>query len=98
MRSFECFLKAGAGEQSEISISLPPEQGAILAGTVSDEAGQPLPDALVLLFQQESGKLLAHTATDGDGRFWFGSLTPDTLYKVRIQKDDMHIRVVELQI
>ncbi|UCD51949.1 MAG: carboxypeptidase regulatory-like domain-containing protein [Phycisphaerales bacterium] len=49
-----------------------------LRGVVKDEQGQPVPEATVLVYHNRNrwglgNRVVAHTRTDTDGRFWFES-------------------------
>lgn len=95
MRSYEFYIKPAPGECTQADISLPQPQYAVISGHATD-GPDPAEGALVLLMEQESGKLLQHTVTDSLGRFWFGPLPGDTLYLLRIQKHCGQTQIVEL--
>ncbi len=95
MGSYEFYIKPAPGECVEAAVSLPKAQGAVISGRVSDEKG-PVEGALALLLEQDSGALLSYTVTDALGQFWFGPLSPETLYLLHIQKLGGHTRTVEL--
>lgn len=97
MQAYTCYIKPAAGDETRLSIPLPPSESALISGTVTSE-DTPVPDALVLLLTHPDGVLLAHTVTDESGRFWFGPLPPDTLYLLRVQKSASRIREVELRV
>lgn len=96
MGFYEYYIKPAQGELSSAALSLPPEDSALIAGTVLDSARQPVPDALVLLLAKETGSLIMATLTDELGKYYFGPVAPDTLYKVRIQTTALHPRILEL--
>lgn len=67
-------------------------KGTVVRGRVVDEAGAPLPDALVSAARQNQGwspglaNLARGTATtDGEGRFEFGGLEPDTTWNFTVR-------------
>ncbi len=95
MRSFEFYMKPAPGECAEAAVSLPAAQDAVIFGHVTDTGG-PVEGALVLLLEQESRTVLSYTVTDALGQFWFGPLSPDSLYLLRIQKLDTQTRIIEL--
>lgn len=95
MRSYEFYIKPAPGECTEAAVPLPQPQGSVISGRAADGHG-PVEGALVLLMEQETGKLLSYTVTDADGRFWFGPLSGEALYLLRIQKLDGQTRAVEL--
>lgn len=96
MNFHEYYIKPSQGELSTATLSLPEEHSALISGTVLDSAQQPIPEALVLLLGQETGDLLMATLTDELGKYYFGPVSPDTLYKVRIQTPKLHPRILEL--
>lgn len=95
MQSYEFYIKPMPGEYVEATVPLPQPQGSVISGQVMDDHG-PVEGALVLMIEQESGHLLLYTVTDAQGRFWFGPLSGETLYLLRIQKLDGQTRSVEL--
>lgn len=97
MAGFGFFIKPAAGECVEASVPLPQPGYALINGTVTQNSGDPVPEALVLLLDQDTGALLAHTLTDELGRFYLGPLEGDRLYALRVQKAGGHIRTVELK-
>ena len=96
MRHYEFYIKPGAGECAQASLPLPASGRGLIAGTVTGEHG-PEVDALVLLLEQERVDMVDYTFTDEQGRFWFGPVMEDTLYRVRVQKAGGAVRLVELQ-
>ena len=50
----------------------------------------------MLLLEQESGNTVDYTFTDELGRFWFGPIAPEMLYRVRVQKAGGPLRLLEL--
>lgn len=95
MQSYEFYIKPSPGEYVDATVPLPQAQGSIIAGLVTDQQS-PVEGALVLLLDQESGQLLFYTVTDAQGRFWFGPLSDDALYLLRVQKLSGQTRTVEL--
>lgn len=98
MRFYEYCVKPASGEILSAQIALSPETAALVTGTVLDPTEQPVPDALVLLLDQEQGDLIQSTLTDHRGRFYLGPVAPDTLYIVRVQLPGLCTRVLELNI
>ena len=98
MRLYECCIKPSSGEIIDAAVPLPPESAALITGTVLDTPERPLPDALVLLFEKETEKLLLSTVTDDLGRFYLGPVRPDTLYVLRVQASGVHTRILELKV
>lgn len=95
MRSYEFYIKPGVGEYAHAALTLPATGQALISGVVAGESG-PEADALVLLLEQETGNTVDFTFTDELGRFWFGPISPETLYRVRVQKAGGALRLVEL--
>jgi hypothetical protein len=98
MRAYSCYLKPGTGETLDLSISLPPEDRALISGLALEDPDAPIAEALVLLLDQETGALISYTVSDDQGRFWFGPLVPDRLYMLRVQKPGGKARTVELHL
>ena len=96
MAGFGFFIKPAAGQCVEASVPLPQPGYALIAGSVTQENGDPVEQALVLLLDQDTGALLAHTLSDELGRFYLGPLEGDRLYALRVQKAGSQIRKVEL--
>lgn len=95
MRSNEFYIKPAPGECTTATVPLPQPQSAVISGTVADDSG-PVEGALVLLLEQETRNIHAYTVSDADGRFWFGPLSGEQLYCLRVQKLDGRNRTVEL--
>lgn len=95
MQSYEFYIKPSPGEYVDATVPLSSSSGAIISGLVTDQQ-TPVEGALVLLLEQDSGQLLFYTVTDAQGRFWFGPLSDDTLYLLRVQKLSNQTRTVEL--
>jgi hypothetical protein len=89
------FLKPGAGEQLETLVELAPQLSAAVCGTVR-QSGENVNQALVLLFSADDRRLLDRQFTDEDGHFFFGPLEGDRLYLVKIYKNNIKIREVEI--
>ena len=82
MRSFECYIKPAAGENTQVSVSLPPSGQAVISGTVLD-GGEPAAGALVLLMDQATDQLVCSSVNVAST-------------KAGIQKEDGQVRIVEL--
>lgn len=98
MRTCEYYIKPSSGEILSAEISLPPESGAIITGTVLTPSHQVVPEALVLLLDRETGNLIGNTQTDEFGHFYLGPVPADTLYIVRVQLQGQHTRPIELNV
>ena len=95
MRSYEFYIKPGHGEYAHAALTLPESGQALISGVVRGESGHE-EGALVLLLEQESGNTVDYTFTDELGRFWFGPIAPEMLYRVRVQKAGGPLRLLEL--
>ena len=94
------YFKPAKGEHIQTVISLEPEPRCALEGRLLDGKDRPVEAAMVLLYQVlEEGrqKLVSHFFTGTDGQFFFGPLPPDTLSMIRIFKDDVKLRELELR-
>lgn len=75
------------------------ESGGIFGKVTDGENG--VHGALVLLFEssgQESGRLLSSAVTDEDGEFAFGPLDAGVLYLVKVYKDSLTLRELEITV
>lgn len=71
------FFSLGLGSSSHGDLVDPGQAGAIaIGGTVRDGAGEPVPDALVELWQAEGW---ARAATDEEGGFSFVTVKPEVV-------------------
>lgn len=93
------YIRPAAGEL--IRVEYVPEQDdrAILAGRLRDGKGNPVPDAAVLLFRDEAEEpvLMGRTVTDEDGQFLFGPLDCTALYAVKVFKNGLQERFLDLR-
>lgn len=94
------FFKAGEGEQISTTVSSAPDSRSAIVGRVLDRGGQPVENALVLLFETVESpddlKLTSLSFTDGTGHFAFGPLIVGSLYLIKVFKDALKIRELEL--
>ncbi len=58
-----------------------------ISGRILDENGEPAPDVVVMLLDDE-GNILKYTKTDDDGVFVFANLDPSKEYSVVLQEED----------
>lgn len=88
------------GEQVSTEIIPHEEPRSAICGRVLSAEGRPLPDAVVLLFlpgEEESMTLISRFVTDEDGHFIFGPLAGGTLYLIKVFKDDIKLRELEIR-
>lgn len=97
-----CSICPKENEQIEAVIKLPEERRAVIHGTVLDENGNPVADAVVKLLQVVEGcKLpcpLTHTFTDQYGQFLLGPLCPCKKYMLKVYKDNINVKYVPLDV
>ncbi len=94
----EFYFRTTENESIRASIHIQPETRCIIEGTVMDENQQPITQAAVLLYLgMEPHTMLAHSFTGDDGSFCFGPLESDTLYKIRVYKNNTKIRELEIK-
>ena len=90
-----CIFKTGYNEQIDAVVKLPKENRSCIFGTVLDENGLPVADAVVKLLQVNDKCdypiPLTHTFTDDNGQFLLGPLCPNTTYMLKIFKDNTQI-------
>ncbi|SMC75351.1 carboxypeptidase-like regulatory domain-containing protein [Papillibacter cinnamivorans] len=101
MGSFsQFFFKAGEGEQISTTVSSASDSRSAIVGRVLDRNGQPVENALVLLFETVESpddlKLTAQGFTDGAGHFAFGPLIVGSLYLIKVFRDALKVRELEL--
>lgn len=76
------------------------QEESILCGRLSDGEGAPIQDAAVLLFldSMEVPALVGRTVTDKEGQFIFGPLECGRLYMVKVFKNDLQERHLDIQV
>ena len=93
------YFRPGENERVETTVSLQPELRSAIHGTVRDAAGQPLRDALVMLFEvMHDGELtlVGQMFTDEDGQFVFGPLQDSRLHLVKVYQNTVKLRQLEI--
>lgn len=91
------YFKPAEGEHIETTVKIEPERAAAVCGTVLDKAGAAVPDALVLLFRSgQDKKLIDRQFTDQEGQFSFGPIEGNVLYLIKVYKNSMKIRELEI--
>jgi len=97
--SSKFYFRPGDGSQIDTTVHIRRDSRAAVSGRVVDPSGSPVEGALCLLVDAE-GKtelLLASCYTDESGCFAFGQLEGDRLYLVRVYKDGLELRALELK-
>ncbi len=94
-RIMNCQFKTGCNEQIDAKVRLRKDPRSCIFGTVVDECGMPVADAVVKLLQVKEGVEypipLTHTFTDDNGQFLMGPLCPNTNYMLKIYKDNVNV-------
>ena len=94
-RIMNCQFKTGTNEQIDAKVRLRKDPRSCIFGTVVDECGRPVADAVVKLLQIKEDACypipLTHTFTDDNGQFLMGPLCPDTTYMLKIYKDNVKV-------
>ncbi len=94
------YFRPSKGEKIHTVVTPKEDESCGICGTVTDgERG--VKAALVLLFEmngQESGKLLSSVVTDEDGEFAFGPLASGELYVIKVYKDSLKLRELEISV
>ena len=94
------YFRPSKGEKIHTVVIPKEDESCAICGRVSDgERG--VRGALALLFEtegQETGGLLASNVTDEDGQFAFGPLKAGELYVVKVYKDSLKLRELEITV
>lgn len=94
------YFRPGAGEQISTQITPGEDIAASIVGRVLNPDGEAVPDAVVLLFLPGDGEnmtLISRFITDKDGHFIFGPLSAGTLYLIKVFRDDVKLRELEIR-
>lgn len=91
------YFKPAEGEHIETTVKLTQEKAAAVCGTVVDRAGALVDGALVLLFRSgQEKKLIDRQFTDEEGQFSFGPIEGNVLYLIKVYKNSVKIRELEI--
>lgn len=91
------YFRPMENEQIETTIHMRPDTRSCIFGTVKDTSDNPIKDALVLLFDgEDEPRLLSQTYTDDSGQFYFGPLVSNTLQKIKIFRNQIKLRELEV--
>lgn len=93
------FFRPSPGEQVSTTVAPEPDGRSAICGRVVDKKGAAIADAMVFLFRSTEGEapeLCARFCTDEDGHFAFGPLEGKLLYIIKIFKNDIKIRELEV--
>ena len=91
------YFKPAVGEQVETVVNIEPDSSAAILGTVVNRGGIPVDNALILLFKVgKEKKLIDRQVSDDEGQFFFGPIEGDVMYQIKIYKN--HVKIRELEI
>ncbi len=94
------YFRPGENEQIETTVHLVPDSRSGIHGIVRDAGGRLLSDALVMLFETGSSpeelSLTAQMFTDDAGQFVFGPLVAGRLYLIKVFKNAIKLRELEI--
>ncbi len=93
------YFRPGQDELIETIVHMQPDTRSSIHGFVRESDGRAIPDALVMLFlagEDDELAMSAQTVTDELGQFMFGPLNSGQLYMIKVYKNSVKIR--ELQI
>ena len=90
------YVKPAAHEVVDTTVSLYLDQRPAVVGTVVDQNGQPVEEALVTFYRADAPATpVSALYTDELGRFTFGPLEAGQLYHVKVFKRSDAIRALE---
>lgn len=97
MPTAEFFFKPGQGELIHTTVKLSEDGRCAVLGRVLSNDGKPVKEALAMLFNDPDSQIpSAQTFTDERGAFLFGPLESGRLHLIKIYKDGVRIRKLEL--
>ncbi len=94
------FFRPGSNERIETQVDLKADLRSAIHGIVRGDDGRPVANAVVMLF--ETGQTpddlhhLTQMFTDECGRFVFGPLNAGTLYMIKVFKNAVKLRELEV--
>ena len=94
------YFRPAKGEKIHTVVTPKEDLSCAICGRVTD-GEQSIKGALVFLFGtegQEAGRLLASNMTDEDGQFAFGPLDAGELYLIKVYKDSLKLRELEITV
>lgn len=91
------YFKPAEGEHIETTVKIEQEKAAAICGIVKDRGNAPVEGALVLLFKSgQDKKLVDRQITDDEGQFSFGPIEGNMLYLIKVYKNSIKIRELEI--
>lgn len=94
------YFRPAKGEWIHTKVSPDEETGSGIFGRV-EEKGKAVGDALVLLFNtdgEQTGELISAVSTGDEGEFAFGPLDSGKLYVIKVFKDEIKLRELEISV
>lgn len=94
------YFRPSKGEKIHTVVTPKEDESCGICGKVTD-GEKIIKGAVVLLFStdgQNTGKLLSSVTTDEDGEFAFGPLIEGELYVIKVYKDSLKLRELEIVI
>ena len=94
------YFRPTKGEKIHTVVTPKEDETSGICGKVTD-GDRAVKAALVMLFEtdgQDTGKLLSSVVTDEDGEFAFGPLAAGELYVIKVYKDSLKLRELEISV
>ena len=94
------YFRPSKGEKIHTVVTSKEDLSCGICGKVTD-GERAVKAAFVLLFEtdgQETRKLLSSVVTDEDGEFAFGPLASGELYVIKVYKDSLKLRELEISV
>lgn len=94
------YFRPAKGEQVTTTIMPEGDEYSAIFGRVVDKQEKPVTDALVLLFHMndtQTPELIGRFRTDNDGHFMFGPLEGGILYSIKVYKNSLKVRELEIK-
>ena len=94
------YFRPAKGEWIHSIVSPDRESGSGIYGRV-EENGKVVKNALLLLFRTSgeiTGELISVVTTDSEGEFAFGPLVAGELYVIKVFKDEVKLRELEISV
>jgi hypothetical protein len=94
------YIRPSQGEVIHTAVSPTEDKSCCVCGRVSDN-GKAVIGALALLYEaegQQAKQLISAFVTDEDGEFAFGPLEHGQLYVIKVYKDSLKLRELEISV
>ncbi len=96
----ELYFKPGPGEQVETAVHMQEDNRSAISGVVLDKNDKPVADAMLLLYKTGGPgeqSAIARVFTEKNGEFAFGPLTAGELYRIKVYKNSIKLRELEIR-